>query len=91
MHIRLTRGRFDPGKADEFLRLARESTLPKARQLPGFKRMQIGVDRGAGRFVAVTAFDTAEQSQAMSTLRAQHEAAGVQFEAPEAYEVVIES
>ena len=90
MHIRVTRARFDPGRADEVLRHVREQSVPAARKLPGFKSLQFGIDRQAGRFVAVTAFDEADQSQPLSAIRASLEAIGIQFESSEVCEVVIE-
>jgi quinol monooxygenase YgiN len=87
MHIRVTRGRIDPSRADELNRIA-EQTVQAGKQLPGCRGFQIAMDRASGRILAVSTWDNPDQAQAIGQLRAQAEAIGVQFEPPELYEVV---
>ena len=88
MVIRVTRGRFSPANEAAMMRALQEQVLPNVRQLPGFKSFHIGVDREAGRVVAVSVFDTREQSEAVAAQRAPGEAVGIQFEPAEVYEVI---
>ena len=91
MFIRVTRGRFSPANQDAMMRALQEQVIPAVRQLPGFKSFQIGLDRDAGRVVAVSAFDTREQTEAMAAQRAPGEAVGIQFEPAEVYEIIAQA
>ena len=90
MYIRLTRGRFDPGRYDELLRMT-EQTIEAARELPGCRSFQIAIDRQAGALVALSTWDDPQQAPTIAQLRAAAEAIGVQFEAPEMYEVIAQT
>ena len=87
MFVRVTRGRMDPARVEELRGIA-EQAVRSGKELPGCRGIQIAVDRSSGRMVAVSTWDSEEQAQAMSRLRGQAEAAGVQFEAPEMFEVI---
>ena len=90
VHIRLSRGRFDPARYDELLQMT-EQTIEAARQVPGCRSFQIAIDRQAGRVIALSTWNDPDQAPAISQLRARAEAIGVQFEAPEMYEVVAQT
>ncbi len=88
MVIRVTRGRLGGADPDEFIRVADEQTMAPARGLPGLRSFHVGVDCASGTFCGVSVWDTAEQAQAIGSLRAPLEGLGAQFEAPETFEVV---
>ena len=89
MYIRVTRGRFDPAKYDEFRALSRE-VQAAVQRLPGCQGGYNGGDRDAGRFVAVTAWDSEEHARfsrdALGDLVARLQSLGGQLEPPEVYE-----
>ena len=87
MHMRVTRGRFDPADYEKLVRVV-EQTVPLAKGLVGCQSFQVALDRAGGRLVAVSTWDAPEQAEAMAQLRTPAEAVGVQYEAPEIYEVV---
>jgi hypothetical protein len=89
MYLRVTRGRWDPAKHDELVRLLPEA-LAAIRQLPGCRDARNGVERSTGRTVVVSTFDTLEQAQLArerlgETLQ-RLQAAGWQREDSEIYE-----
>ena len=90
MYLRVTRGSFDPSRFDEVMRLNQEIRAGLQR-LPGFQGGQVGIDRSAGRLVAVTTWDTEEHARfsrdALRDLVTRMQASGTQFEPPEVYEV----
>jgi hypothetical protein len=91
MYLRLTRARFDPAIADQVVPVAREIDAAM-RQLPGIHHVHQGIDRTTGTVAAVSLWDSHEQAnftrevlgEPISRLRA----LGVQFEAPEIYEIL---
>ena len=87
MHMRVTTGRIDPSRAEEMRRIA-EQTVAAGRQLPGCRSFQIAMDRSTGRLVAISTWDSPEQSEAMTQHRRPAEEAGVQLDPPELYEVI---
>ena len=91
MYVRVTRARFDSSKADEIQRLAQEQLIPAVRQRPGFRSYQGGLNREAGTLVAISMWDTREQAEGLTSVRAPFEALGVQFDASEVFEITIEA
>lgn len=91
MYLRITRGRFDPARADEFIALAAD-TDAALRRLPGFQSAIHAVDRRGGRSAIVTTWDTEEHARvdraALAGIVARVQALGVQLEAAEIYEIV---
>jgi hypothetical protein len=57
MYLRITRGRFDPARSEEALRLTQDDDAV-LRRLPGAQGYQAGLDRTAGTFVSVSTWDT---------------------------------
>ena len=92
MYLRITRGRFDPAKADQFVPLAREVNAAVQR-LPGCQSMHMGVDRNAGRIAAVSTWDTEEHAQfsreTLGDVMTRIHALGTQLDPPEVYEVEV--
>ena len=89
MYLRVTRGRFDPAAAEQFLRTSAEVQAALGR-LPGFRHAHTGVDRAAGRMVAVSLWDTEEHARFPREVVADVLArAGsvAELEPPEVYEV----
>lgn len=91
MYLRITRGRFDPAKADELLPLTREVNAA-VQQLPGVQSIHVGIDRTAGRLAAVSTWDTEEHAQFSRETMAgdvvtRLQALGTQLEPPEVYEI----
>ena len=93
MYLRLTRGRFDPSRIDEVTRLNQEVRAALER-LPGYQGGQIGIDRTAGRLMAVTTWDTEEHArfsrETLGDVLTRMQAVGSQLEPPEVYEVTAE-
>ena len=87
MYMRVTRGHLDPALVEEYVRVVGESTLPALQQMAGFRGVHAGADRETGALLAVSLWDTQEQAMAVDVIRPQLEALGVQFAAPELYEV----
>jgi quinol monooxygenase YgiN len=91
MHLRISRGRFEPTAYDELVRLA-PAIAAAVKRLPGCGRYYGGVDRAAGTVVAVSAWDSAEHArfsrEALGDVLARLLALGVRLEPPEVYEVV---
>jgi hypothetical protein len=92
MYMRVTRGRFDPTRFDEFDQLVLDA-VAVIKLLPGCQSYASGVDRASGQLCDVSTWDTEEHARfsrddpgesAMSRLHA----AGVQLDPPEFYEVV---
>ena len=91
MYLRVTRGRFDPSRYDEVMSLNREVNAA-LRRLPGLQSSHVGIDRSAGRLVAVTTWDTEEHArfsrEALGDVVSRMQAVGSQLEPPEVYEDV---
>jgi quinol monooxygenase YgiN len=91
MYLRVTRGRWDPAKHDEFVHLV-PAAIAAIRKLPGCQDARNGVERSTGRTVTVSTFDTQEHAQfsreSLGEPLARLQAAGWQGEAPEIYETV---
>ncbi len=91
MYLRITRGRFDPARYDDFIPVMRELSAALQR-LPGYQDFYQGIDRNAGTAAVVSVWDTEEHArfsrdmlgEAMTRLQA----LGVQLEPPEIYVIV---
>jgi quinol monooxygenase YgiN len=90
-YLRVTRGRFEPARAEELVRLSQEIAAAVAR-LPGCGGYHGGLDRAAGTLVAVSTWDSADHArfprEALGAALTRTLALGVQLEPPEIYEVV---
>ena len=89
MYMRVTRGRFDPAAVDRFVETSRQVQAAVGR-LPGLQHIHTGVDRAAGRMVAVSLWDTEEHARFPREVVADVLArAGsvAELEPPEIYEV----
>ena len=93
MYLRLTPGRFDPSRIDEVTRINQE-VLAALQRLPGYQNGQVGIDRTAGRLMAVTTWDTEEHArfsrETLGDVLTRMQAVGSQLEPPEVYEVTAE-
>ena len=91
MYLRITQARFDPSRYDEVVRLAQEVSAAVSR-LPGFQHYYGGLDRNAGTVAAVSVWDTEEHARfsrdALGDIMSRLQAAGVQLEPPQIYEIV---
>lgn len=91
MHVRVTRGRFDPARAQD-VQAVTDDVSAALKALPGFVSYTGGLNRAAGTLVAIS---TWQDEKAANFSREQ--LGGVlsrvvelaQLEAPEIYEVVI--
>jgi quinol monooxygenase YgiN len=92
MYIRITTATFDPAKEEEILRIIDEHMLPAMRRLPGYQSYTGGLDRKAGRAVAVSVWDNMDHAQefrnALGSLVQHFEAASVRFDPPQIFEIV---
>ena len=91
MILRVTRGRFDAANYEQIERGLQEQWVPDVKHLPGFRGLQLGLDRDAGTFVAASAWDSPEQSEALRATRAPFERLGMQYEGTDIYEVVAQA
>lgn len=93
MHVRITRGSFDPGRFDEVNALV-EAVLQAVQSLPGFQRYTGAADRGSGRLVAISYWDSPDTAnfprEALGGVMSQVQQSGVTLEPAEVYEVQIE-
>jgi quinol monooxygenase YgiN len=91
MHVRITRGRFDPARAEDVQNVT-DDVAAAIKGLPGFVAYTGGLDRAAGTLVAISTWKDEEAAHFS------REALGdvltrvvelAQLEAPEIYEVVV--
>ena len=89
MHVRISRGQFDPAAADRIAALltaSGEDLVPAIRRLPGLIHYYGGIDREHGVIVNVSVWESEAHALQMATLpemlaqRARFEPAGVEFE-----------
>jgi hypothetical protein len=89
MYIRITRGRLDPAKYDEWEHVDQD-VAAVVRTLPGCQNFIGAGDRESGRTVAITTWDTADHARvsrdALGDVLTRLLATGVHLEAPEIYE-----
>lgn len=90
MYIRVTRARFSPPTYDEVSPFF-EQLAEVLKNLPGFQSYYQGVDRSEGGLIAVSTWDDEENAAfdraVLREVLTRMQAAGVQLEAPEVYEV----
>jgi hypothetical protein len=96
MHARVTRFKGEPAKIDEGVRMIKETVIPSAKKLAGFKGGYWFIDRktGVGFSVALFESEAAVQSSEESAkkVRDQVAASGVsQVTGVERYEVVAQT
>lgn len=91
LHLRITRGRFESATYDAFVRLSQD-IASAVQRLPGCRSYHGGLDRAAGRLVAVSTWDRADQARfsrdALGDVLTRTLALGAQLEPPEIYEIV---
>ncbi len=91
MYIRVTRGRFDPAKYEEFQRLSHD-VHAAVQRLPGCQSVHTGGDRNSGRLIAVSTWDSEEHARfsrdALGDVVARLQSLGGQLEPPEIYESI---
>jgi hypothetical protein len=90
MYVRVTRGRFNVDKFDQVQSLIEETLVPALKQLPGFLGYRGGFNRSAATLVAISFWETEEQTRALQAQRGRYEALGVEFEPAEIYEITVD-
>ncbi len=63
MYARVTTTQFSPCRLDEAIHIAREHTLPAARQQNGFKGYLMLVDRSTGKGITITLWEGEEDRE----------------------------
>jgi len=96
MHARVTHSKGDPAKADEAIRMIKETVIPNAKKLAGFKGGYWLFDRKNGVGLGVTLFESEAAVQASEEaakkLREGAAATGVvQITGVERYEVIAQA
>jgi hypothetical protein len=93
VHVRITRGSFDPGRFNEVNAL-REAVLQSVQSLPSFQRYTAAADRETGRLVSISYWESSDTAnfprEAHGDLVSQVQQAGLALESTEVYEVQIE-
>ncbi len=96
MIVRISRGTFDPARADVIDAALRDSAVSLASALArmvGLLRYETGIEAGRGAMIAVSAWDTAEHAAALSGLpemnamRPIFQELGITFEPITSYEI----
>ena len=91
MVLRISRGKFAPGKFDEIaarLKQSGETLIPAIRQLPGVLDYYAAIDQASATMVNVSVWDTLAHAQQMSSLAPmlalaqEFQSAGVEFGRP---------
>ena len=97
MYARLSRfAGLAPGRIDETLREFQEQQLPHIEQMDGFKGVVVGVDRGEGKAVAITFWETHDNLRTSDQLADQARQAAMASAQPsrepivDRYEVLIQ-
>ena len=93
MWVRITRGQVDPGKVDEGIQLSHDIAAAIKRQ-PGCQSFMLAGDRGTGRSVSISTWDTEEHArwsapEVYGDILPRFQALGAQTDQPELYEVII--
>ncbi len=95
MHARVTRFSSSPEKIEDGIKLIKETIVPGAKKIAGFKGGYWLLDRKAAKGFSVTLFDTESalkaSEDAAAQLRSRATAVGVQITGVEQYEVVAEA
>ncbi len=91
MYMRVTRGRVDPARIDEAFNQIGQDVAAASRRQPGHQSWMSGVDHVSGRLITVSTWDTEEHARyslaALGDLPSRLQAAGVQVDPPEVFEV----
>lgn len=97
MYARLSRfAGLPPERMDDTLREFEQGQLPQLEQLEGFKGVVVGLDRGEGKAVAITFWETRENLRASDRLADQARDAAMESTQPsrepivDRYEVVLQ-
>ena len=84
--------RTDPSRTEEAVALVHDYTLPRYRQMPGFRHGSWLLDRSSGTVLAVTMFDTEDQMREsfapLADLRERVAEIGATIEGLEEFEVI---
>jgi heme-degrading monooxygenase HmoA len=64
MYARVTTLQYQPGKLDQAFHIFRESILPETKRKAGFQRVTVLLDRGTGKAVEVTLWQTEADAKA---------------------------
>ncbi len=97
MHARVVTVQLLPGKVDEAIRVYRDSIVPAAKQQQGFKGLYDLVDRGTGKGLSITLWNTEADmaaGEASGYLREQIAKVASSFAAPpttEHFEVAVQA
>jgi quinol monooxygenase YgiN len=67
VHARSTMIRGRPESVDDGIAFCRDEVLPMCRELPGCVGLSVIVDRGSGRCIATTSWDSIESMRATTT------------------------
>lgn len=67
MHTRVVSVQVKPDKMDEVVNIWRESVLPAAKQLQGFKGALLLTNRETGKGISLTLWETAADMKAVET------------------------
>jgi hypothetical protein len=95
MYARVTTAQGSPERVDESLQAIREQGIPVFRQQAGFQHAYFLIDRGSGKGIALTLWDSREALQqaeaALNQMRGQvAQATQLQQPTTEVYEVAFE-
>ena len=92
MHVRVSRGSFEPSRADD-VRALTESVRQVLRGLPGYRGYRAAVDRSAGTVLAISFWDSEEHArfprEALGPVMDQVQHAGVALEPADVAEVTV--
>jgi heme-degrading monooxygenase HmoA len=97
MHVRLTTMQVDPERLDDMVARLEEEDLPTFKELDGFKRFTLLVDRRSGKVLAAsywrTEEDMASSDEAVQASRARAAERGAAKEPPlvERFEVALDT
>ncbi len=95
MYARLSHFRWPAANTAEGVRVARERILPAFRQAPGFRGLDVLVDRETGEGVGISWWETeadaaaASEDTALAAALADFPAVGFTFGARHTYELVV--
>lgn len=67
MHARMSTSPIQPGKIDEAIAIYRDSVVPAARQLQGFKGGLLLTDRNGGKVISISLWETEADMKAGET------------------------
>ena len=95
MVLRITRGQIDAAHVDDVQRTVQEQLIPALVQLPGFQSYNGGINSTTGRLVAVSTWDSVEHAtfprDVINEIIRTLTDLGMVLEAPEIYDIVVQS